>query len=158
MSDEASSKTVMFGVIGGIIGGIVMAMPMLMMSFPTNPSTSNMLEMISLVMGPPNLLIGVMIHLMFSVIYGFVFGVVIFLLVNQFNQSVPTFWYFIVFGAIFGVILWIIGPLVVMPMMMGDKFGQTLDQMMLWAATLMGHLVYGVVLGAVFGYLQQRAP
>lgn len=157
MAEEVNTKTVLFGLIGGIVGGIVMAVPMFMMSFPTNPATSNMLEMISLAMGSPSLFMGIMIHLMFSVVYGIVFGIIVFLLVNQFGQDVPSLLYFAIIGVVFGIVLWIIGPLIAMPMMMSAKFGQDLDQMMLWAATLMGHLIYGVVLGLVAGYLQLNA-
>lgn len=157
MSDEINSNFFLFSLVGGIVGGIVMAMPMLMMSFPTNPPTSNMIEMISLAMGSPSLLIGFVMHMMFSLVYGIIFGVIIYLLVNQFNQNVPSLLYFVIIGAVFSLILWVIGPVIVMPMMMGNKFGHNLDQVMLWGATMMGHLIYGIVLGVVVGYLQQRS-
>ena len=46
----------------------------------------------------------------------------------------------------YGIVLWVLGPLVVMPMMMGAPlFAVTAGSMM----SLMGHVIYALALGAV---------
>lgn len=51
-------------------------------------------------------------------------------------------------GALFGLAPWLMAQLVVMPMMGAGLFS---GSAMVAAGSLMGHLVYGAVLGAVYG-------
>ena len=61
-------------------------------------------------------------------------------------------------GMLYGGIWWILGPLTLMPWMMGMGFGANLS--VVGAATalpsLMGHVVYGMVLGFVQSQLARR--
>lgn len=52
-------------------------------------------------------------------------------------------------GAIWGFILWLIAELVVMPMAGAGVFHAAMGGMMAAMASLLGHLVYGAILGAV---------
>ncbi len=59
-------------------------------------------------------------------------------------------------GLLYGVIWWVLGPLMIMPTMMGMglQFGAALSGPML--LSLVGHLVYGAVTGLVFAWYIQR--
>jgi len=54
-------------------------------------------------------------------------------------------------GAAWGVILWLAAQLVVMPMMGAGLFSAAAGGMMAAVGSLVGHLLYGAVLGAVAG-------
>jgi hypothetical protein len=55
-------------------------------------------------------------------------------------------------GLFFGVIVWLMAQLVVMPMMGAGVFSSHLPKgMMMAAGSLMGHLIYGGIVGLVYG-------
>jgi len=54
-------------------------------------------------------------------------------------------------GTTWGVILWLLAQVVVMPMMGGGLFSAAMGGMMAAAGSLVGHVLYGVVLGAIAG-------
>ena len=91
--------------------------------------------------------LGMMIHLLngliiFPLLYGF--------LVYKFLPGPSG-----VRGAVFGVLLWLGAMLVVMPLM-GDGFFMLNSGTMKPAmASFMGHLLYGVALGAISGKLSE---
>ena len=57
----------------------------------------------------------------------------------------------VVKGITWGVALWLMAQLVVMPMMGAGVFGLKMGGMMSAAASLMGHVVYGAILGWISG-------
>jgi hypothetical protein len=63
----------------------------------------------------------------------------------------------VVKGMIWGAILWLMAQLIVMPMMGGGVFSSNRGGTMAAAASLMGHLVYGAILGAVGGWASAPA-
>lgn len=60
-------------------------------------------------------------------------------------------------GAAWGVALWLVSQAVVMPMMGGGFFSMAMGGMMAVIGSLMGHLLYGVVLGAIAGGPEKAA-
>ena len=54
-------------------------------------------------------------------------------------------------GILWGVILWVLAQIVVMPMMGAGVFGLRMGGMMPAFGSLMGHIVYGVLLGWIAG-------
>jgi uncharacterized membrane protein YagU involved in acid resistance len=60
-------------------------------------------------------------------------------------------------GLVYGVIWWVLGPMILMPLMlgMGLQFGAAFTPPMLMS--LMGHLVYGLITALVYvGYVRSR--
>ena len=55
-------------------------------------------------------------------------------------------------GILWGVALWLVAGVAVMPMMGGGLFGTANGGMMTAAAMLIGHLVYGALLGWIGGH------
>ena len=54
-------------------------------------------------------------------------------------------------GATWGVILWLVAQVVVMPMMGAGMFSAAMGGMMAAAGSLVGHVLYGAVLGVIAG-------
>ena len=57
----------------------------------------------------------------------------------------------VVKGTMWGVVLWLIAQLVVMPMMGAGVFSSEMGGMMAAGGSLVGHLLYGALLGAIAG-------
>ena len=58
-------------------------------------------------------------------------------------------------GAIWGLVLWFVAQAIVMPMMGGGFFSANAGGMMAVAGSLIGHLVYGALLGVITGQPEQ---
>jgi uncharacterized membrane protein YagU involved in acid resistance len=78
-------------------------------------------------------------------------GVVIFPLVYAFLLYKMLPGSSIARGAIWGVMLWLIAQVMVMPLMGGGFFSSAADGMMAVLASLMGHILYGGILGQIAG-------
>jgi len=119
------------GLVGGIAGGVMFGILMAMMG---------MLSTIASMVGSNSPVIGFGIHMLMSIMVGLgltvIFG-------NLLLTSYPRG---IVVGLGYGAIWWVLGPLMVMPLMLGMPLF-TIDATALFA--LMGHLIYGAILGAV---------
>jgi hypothetical protein len=54
-------------------------------------------------------------------------------------------------GTTWGIVLWFLAQTVVMPMMGGGFFSMAMGGMMAVMGSLIGHLLYGSILGAIAG-------
>lgn len=117
------------GVAGGLAGGIVFGMMMAMMG---------MLPMIASMVGSSSAWVGFAVHLMISIAIGLgltlLFG----------NWLLTGYGRGALVGLAYGAIWWVLGPLLMMPLMLGMPLF-TLDMTAL--LSLMGHLIYGAILG-----------
>lgn len=128
------------GVLGGLAGGVVFGMLMAVMG---------MLPMIASLLGSKSTLVGLMVHLVISAGLGVLFGLVL-------GQRVERLGTGLGLGALYGLVWWVLGPLVIMPLMlgMGTQFGTAFSGSNLMS--LMGHLIFGVILGTVYAVLSHR--
>ncbi len=60
-------------------------------------------------------------------------------------------------GLVWGVILWILAQVMVMPMMGAGFFSSKMGGMMAVMSSLLGHLVYGALLGWIAGPAERQA-
>ncbi len=119
------------GAVGGIAGGIVFGILMAMMG---------MLPVIASMVGSDSAVVGLGVHLMISV------GIGLGLTVPFANRLLTGYGRAAVVGLVYGAIWWVLGPLLIMPAMMGMPL-LALDGGA-WMS-LMGHLIYGIILGLV---------
>ena len=129
------------GVVGGVAGGLVFGAMMAMMG---------MLPMVAMVVGSKSAVVGFLYHMFNSVIIGALFGLIFGSLSRNYGQGT-------LFGLIYGVIWWVLGPMILMPLLlgMGLQFGAALTPPMLMS--LAGHLAYGLITGLVYvGYVHSR--
>jgi uncharacterized membrane protein YagU involved in acid resistance len=125
--------------LAGVGGGIVFGMMMAMMG---------MLPMVAMLVGSENAIVGFSVHLAISAGIGAFYGLV----ASRLRQTMGTA---IVAGAINGMVWWVLGALVVMPLMLGMgamvlQIGQAQ-----WMS-LLGHLIFGVITALLFIPLSRR--
>lgn len=126
------------GALAGLGGGIVFGMMMAMMG---------MLATISGLVGSDSALVGGVLHLTLSAIFGAVFGMVV---------GSGRVWPLLGSGAVYGIALWIIGGLVLLPAGLGTPLLQMGVPTM---QKLMGHLVFGLVTAlCLYGLRRTSAP
>ena len=119
------------GLLGGLAGGAVFGMLMAMMG---------MLITIASMVGSHSAWVGFGIHLMISIVYGLVLTLLFATrFLTSYGRGTLT-------GLVYGVVLWIIGPLLIMPMMLGMPLLAFNLTVML---SLMGHMIYGLLLALV---------
>jgi uncharacterized membrane protein YagU involved in acid resistance len=107
-----------------------------------------MLPMIGMLVRQESSLVGFIVHMMISAGLGAIYGLVA-------GRLPLTTSYALLGGIAYGVIWWVLGALIMMPLMLG------MNQMVLVIGTdqwlsLAGHMVYGVVTALVFIPLVKR--
>jgi hypothetical protein len=138
-----NARNLKLGVYGGLLGGAVFGMMMGIMG---------MLPMIGQMVGQPSALVGFAVHMVNSAIIGLGFVVV-------FGRSVDGFGSGITTGLIYGGVWWLLGPLTLMPLFMGMGFGVnwSLAAAQSMLPSLVGHIMYGLILGTSYTWLRQRS-
>ena len=135
----STGKTIAAGTLAGLAGGMLFGMMMAMMG---------MLPMIGMLVRQESSLVGFIVHMMISAGLGAIYGLVA-------GRLPLTTSYALLGGIAYGVIWWVLGALIMMPLMLG------MNQMVLVIGTdqwlsLVGHMVYGVVTALVFIPLVKR--
>lgn len=133
------SARLLGGVLGGIGGGIVFGILM---------HTMEMLEMVASLVGQESAAAGWGVHLVISVVIGVGFALIC-------GALRPGSGAAIVYGLVYGAVWWVLGPLVLMPAMLGMGAFPPIEQPQLMS--LVGHLVYGLVLAGVYVAVSRRA-
>ena len=126
-------KALSAGAVAGLGGGLVFGMMMGMMGT---------LPMIARLVQQDNALAGFGVHMLISAFIGAVYGAVAIRLQPGWVTAVIA-------GMVNGIVWWILGALVLMPLLLG------MSQMVLVVDTpqwlsLMGHLIYGIVTAILF--------
>jgi hypothetical protein len=127
------------GAIGGLIGGVVFGILMQMM---------DMMPMVAMLVGSKSVAVGWLVHLAISEFIGVSFAILLGRLATSVARSA-------LFGMGYGAVWWVLGALILMPAKLGMSdmifhVGKTQWQ------SLMGHLIYGLLLGLTFGMITRR--
>jgi len=128
-------------VFGGIAGTIVMTLMMMFVAPMMTGMPMDIAEMLGGMLGGYTM--GMIAHIMMGVV---IFPLGYALLAYGFLPGSP-----LVRGLIFGVVLWVAAVVMVMPMAGAGFMMANIGGMMAVMASLMGHLVYGGLLGAIAG-------
>jgi hypothetical protein len=132
-----SVRRVSAGIVGGLAGGVVFGILMQMMG---------VIPMVAMLVGSESAVVGWLVHLAISAFIGASYAV----LFGRWATSVGRA---VIIGLVYGVFWWLFGALTIMPARLGmDLF---VFNTMAWQS-LIGHLIYGAILGAVFGLLVRR--
>ena len=143
------------GIVAGLMGGIVFAIMMQMMTAPTpEGGEMPMMAMVAKVVRSDSIAIGWLYHLFNSAVIGAIFG---WLLGSRSrNFGAGTGW-----GAAYGFAWWILGGLILMPLFLGmPPFApvQMAPMRPVAMGSLVGHLIYGIILGGGFALLKRGIP
>lgn len=144
---------VLAGTGAGVVAGLVFGAMMQVMTAPA-PDGARMpvMAMVAKIVRSDSLVVGWMYHLFNSVVIGAVFGVL--------AGRVSSYGAGVAWGAMYGALWWVLGGLVLMPVLLGmPAFAPVIMEPMRPGAvgSLVGHLVYGVVLGGVHVGLVRRS-
>lgn len=141
--EQAASSTlvtsVIQGVTAGLIGGSVFGVQM---------AVGGMLPMVAQLIGSQSPVVGFIVHLLISAVIGAVYGVI--------AARLPAGWLVSMgAGIVNGIVWWVLGALVIMPLMLGmtDMVFQIGDAQ--WMS-LVGHLIFGIVTAGFFTLIQRR--
>ncbi len=128
------------GVYGGLAGGVVFGAMMALMG---------MLPMIGNMVGIPSPWVGLFVHLLISATIGGSFAVL--LDASGLRGGVGS-------GLAYGFAWWVLGPLTLMPVFMGMGLGVNWNVAAMGQAmpSLVGHLIFGGILGVTYNWLQNR--
>jgi hypothetical protein len=141
-------------VIAGLMAGVVFGIMMHMMTAPA-PDGGRMpvIAMVGQIVGSPTVTAGWLYHLFNSAVIGAIFGWLVAPRVRGYGSAFG-------WGAAYGFAWWILGGLVLMPVMLGmPPFAPVTmpDMQMVAMGSLVGHVIYGLVLGGVFAALARGA-
>jgi len=133
----ATTHRAVYGILGGLVGGVVFGLIMAMM---------DMIGMVAELVGSSSAAVGWVVHLAISAFIGASLAV---LLGSLAKTPVPAA--LIWMG--YGVVWWVLGALLIMPAQLGMPVFEL--NTTAWQS-LMGHLMFGLVLGIVYSVLVRR--
>lgn len=137
--DASIARRAVAGTAGGVAGGLAFGVLM---------GSMGMLPMIASMVGSTSAGVGFLVHMVISI------GIGLALTVPFGNMLLTSYSRGIVVGLLYGALWWVLGPLIAMPMMLGMPLFMINTMTMF---SLMGHLIYGAILGAVaVGILTHR--
>jgi len=133
------------GVAGGLIAGVVFGIMMQMMKAPTPEGMEvPMMMMVAKVVRSNSVAVGWLYHLFNSAVIGGLFGLVL-------GGKLVSTGSAVLWGGLYGVLWWVLGGLILMPILLGmPAFAALRDPMMrrpVAMGSLIGHLIFGVILG-----------
>jgi len=138
-TQRTNIKALTAGILAGVGGGLVFGAMMAM---------QGMLPMVAMLVRSDNPLVGFVVHLLISAVIGAIYGLVA-------GRLPQTYGVAILAGAVNGVVWWVLGALILMPLMLGMNDMVFQIGPMQWMS-LLGHLVFGVVTGLLYVPLARR--
>ncbi len=131
-----SVSRISYGIVGGLLGGVVFGVLM---------QAVDMMPMVAMLVSSESIAVGWVVHLAISAFIGASFAVL------AHRSGVGTL---VALGIGYGIVWWVLGALILMPARLGMDiftFNTTAWQ------SLMGHVLFGGVLGVVFAMLVRRS-
>jgi uncharacterized membrane protein YagU involved in acid resistance len=141
------------GAVAGLLAGVVFGIMMQMMMAPTpDGGEMPMMMMVAQVVRSDSLVVGWLYHLFNSAVIGALFGVAL-------GARAQTYRAGLGLGAAWGVVWWVLGGLILMPILLGMPAFAALrmpPMRPVAMGSLVGHLIFGLILGAAFVRLHVR--
>lgn len=147
------------GIVGGVIGGIGMG---IVLQFG-----ANRIDLLGTFIGAPTVLGGWIAHLAFSVLFGMTFAALVSL--RSVEELTDTFTSFVGLGFAYGVVLGLFNGGFLLPLALNRLGDATLiaptlpipglaGELLFSVVLTLAHLVYGLLLGAVYATVNGAAP
>jgi hypothetical protein len=129
-----------WGAVASLVGGLLFSLVML---------TTGVLPTVATLVGGSSPVLGFFVHMGISAMVGMTYGVL-------FQREAPNFASGVAWGLLYGLIWWFIGPLTLMPILLGGSFTWTTTAAGALLPSLIGHLLYGGATAVVFLLLERR--
>ncbi len=143
------------GVIGGLVGGIVLAMLMMIVTAIMGMGLLRPLYLLAATFHAPwamtngvdvaPLLVGLMLHMVNSAIFGLIFALLLGAMMSTRSMSLTTW---AIGGMVLGLLLFAVNQYLVLPIV-APAMATGVGTILIW--WLLGHVMYGVVLGLIVG-------
>lgn len=134
------TRSIVTGIGGGIVGGIAFGVMM---------AAQGMLPMVGMLVGSESPVVGFIVHMLISSFIGATYGVI--------AARLPRSWAgALISGAVYGgIVWWVLGALIIMPLLLGmNEMVLQIGEMQI--SSLIGHLVFGVIMGVVTKVAAER--
>ena len=129
-----------WGAAAGLSGGLLFSLVLL--ATGTLPEVARM-------GGGSSAVFGFMVHMSISAILGMTYGLL-------FRREAPDFGSGITWGLVYGLVWWFIGPMTLLPILLGGPLTWTTAAANALFPSLIGHLLYGAATAAAFFIFERR--
>ncbi|BCA96289.1 hypothetical protein TUM19329_26500 [Legionella antarctica] len=140
-----SARNIRHGVVAGVIAGIVFTCFLVL---------SGMLETLGDIIDMPSKMGGLVVHAVMSIGGGIAFAIILGWLIKSWFSA-------FFFGLLFGLGMWIAGPMTLLPFLSSGVplfINWSIEGIKQNIPPLIGHLVYGLVLGVVYFAFTRNDP
>lgn len=133
-------RSITQGAVAGLVGGLVFTIVMVRIGF---------FSTVAEIVGGDAPVLGFLVHLAIANVIGVGYGV---LFVRRANDNASALGW----GVSYGVLWWFLGPLTLLPILLGGSPLWTIEATMDAFPALIGHIAYGAFLGLTFFRLERR--
>lgn len=128
------------GAVAGLAGGLVFTIVMVQIGFLTTVAS---------LIDRESVYIGFVVHLIVANLIGVGYGLLFVRRSNNVGSALG-------WGVAYGVLWWLMGPLTLLPVLVGEAPQWTVEAATAAYPALVGHLAYGAFLGVTFFWLESR--
>jgi uncharacterized membrane protein YagU involved in acid resistance len=129
-----------WGAAASLAGGLLFSLVMVATGF---------LPQVASLVGGSSPALGFVVHMGISALVGMSYGVL-------FGYEAPDFGSSVAWGLVYGLVWWFLGPLTLMPILLGGQFTWTTEAAAVALPSLIGHLIYGAATACTFLLLERR--
>jgi uncharacterized membrane protein YagU involved in acid resistance len=129
-----------WGALASILGGLLFSVIMV---------ATGVLPRVAALVGGSSPVLGFVVHLIISALIGMSYGLL-------FEHEAPNAGSSVAWGMLYGLVWWFIGPLTIMPVLLGGTVTWTMQAADLLLPSLLGHLIYGGTTALGFLWLERR--
>jgi uncharacterized membrane protein YagU involved in acid resistance len=129
-----------WGAAASLAGGFLFSLVMMAAGF---------LPKVAGLVGGASPALGFAVHMLISALIGMSYGLL-------FRHEAPDFGSGVAWGLVYGLIWWFVGPLTLMPILLGGTFTWTPEAAGALLPSLIGHLIYGAATAVAFLALERR--
>jgi uncharacterized membrane protein YagU involved in acid resistance len=128
------------GALASVAGGLLFSVILLVIGA---------LPQVATLLGNSSVILGFLTNMMISTVIGMSYGVL-------FRYEAPDFGSGVAWGLVYGLIWWFIGPMTLLPILLGGSFSWTTQTAGALLPSLIGHLIYGAATAIFFLWLERR--
>jgi uncharacterized membrane protein YagU involved in acid resistance len=129
-----------WGALASILGGLLFSIIMV---------ATGVLPQVAALIGVSSPLAGFVVHLVISVLIGMSYGLL-------FAHESPDVGSSLAWGTLYGLAWWFLGPLTLMPILLGHAATWTMQAADILLPSLLGHVIYGAATGLVFFWFERQ--